>query len=111
VKENGLIFQQDNASIHCAKSTIKYIDDSGMPLMVFSTCSCDLNPIENLWAILKKRLCRFRFATREELCTAIRKEWNKIATEEGHVTLKNLVHSMPRRIKECIENDGNCTHY
>jgi transposase len=79
--------------------------------MVFPPNSCDLSPIENLWAILKRRLCKRVFKNREELCIAIEEEWNKIASEDGGRILKNLAHSMPRRLKECIENDGNCTHY
>jgi len=35
----------------------------------FSPYSCDLNPIENIWSILKNI---------EELKTMIREEWNKL---------------------------------
>jgi transposase len=79
--------------------------------MVFPPNSCDLSPIENLWAILKRRLCRRVYRSREELCAAIEEEWNKLATEKGSKILLNLAHSMPRRIKECIDNKGHCTHW
>jgi transposase len=79
--------------------------------MVFPPCSCDLSPIENLWAILKKRLCRKTYKSREELCAAIEEEWNKIATEKDGIILKNLVRSMPKRIKECIAKKGGNIDY
>ena len=42
------IFQQDNAAIHKASITQKYLLEQNIRLLDPSVCSPDLNPIENL---------------------------------------------------------------
>ncbi len=44
------LFQQDNASIHCSKSTKEWLRVNGIKFMVWPSRSHCLNPIEKLWA-------------------------------------------------------------
>ena len=63
-------------------------------------------PIENLWNTLKKKVATHKSKNIQELKIAIEKEWNFDADY-----LKNLIESMPNRLKEVIENKGYYTHY
>lgn len=51
--ELGIIFMQDNASIHGAKIVKKWFEEYGIPVMDWPPYSPDLNPIEYMWFPLK----------------------------------------------------------
>jgi len=67
--------------------------------------SPDLNPIENLWGILVRKVYRNnrQFETVAELKTAIEAAWMEVEPE----TIKNLISSMPNRIFQLISKHGN----
>ena len=57
--------------------------------------SPDLNPIENLWAILKKQVDKRKPTNCKQLQTLIQYEWSSIHSE----LINKLVSSMPKRFK------------
>lgn len=69
--------------------------------------SPDLNPIEYLWGILKKRLCGFQPKNMEHLWDKVQKEWYFIE----QAICSNLVEPMPRRCAAVLKNRGNATKY
>ncbi len=55
-KDADLIFQQDLAPAHTAKSTKSWLNDHGVDVLDWPANSSDLNPIENLWGIVKRKM-------------------------------------------------------
>ncbi len=86
------IFQQDLAPAHSAKATSTWFKDHGIPVLNWPANSPDLNPIENLWGIVKRKMRYARPNNAEEL-----------KATEGH--------SMPRRIAAVIQAKGAPTKY
>ena len=66
--------------------------------MEWLACSPDLNPIENLWGILSRKVYENgkQFEYTLDLKTCIREAWNELSIG----TIQNLVTSMSSRIFE-----------
>ncbi len=50
------IFQQDLAPAHTAKGTKSWFNDHGVTVIDWPANSPDLNPIENIWGIVKRKM-------------------------------------------------------
>lgn len=70
--------------------------------------SPDLNPIENLWVFLKKRVAKRQPKNMASLKTAISEEWQKIPT---NYDLKKLIGSMKNRLQCVVDAKGFHTKY
>ena len=60
--------------------------------------SPDLNPIENMWKLLKINLARKNFRTYKSLVSGIKKEWNAFPKDLA----TNLTQSTKNRISDVI---------
>ena len=76
----GWIFQQDNAAIHNASITKKYLPVQKIRLLDHPGCSPDLNPIENLWRFIVAKAYEGgrQYSSVSELKKEILDTWEKI---------------------------------
>ena len=63
----------------------------------------DLNPIEDLWTIIKKKVSQTIPTSLEELKTIIKSVWR---SDIDRNLCKNLSDSMPSRIENIIKSKG-----
>lgn len=100
-------FQQDNDPKHKSKLVQGWIASKGIDCIEWPPYSPDLNPIENLWASLKKRVETENAKTKQELTDAVIKHWHD--TEQ--TLCSKLVESIPRRLNAVVRNQGLMTGY
>ncbi|GFV56462.1 transposable element Tcb2 transposase [Trichonephila clavipes] len=99
----------DNADPHRADIVDDYLESEGIARMAWPAYSPDFNPIENLWDALGRAVSS-RFpppATLIELETAIQEEWRLL----NSAVVDDLIESMIRRCKLCIQMRGNHIPY
>ena len=74
------IFLQDNDSKHTAKSTKKWLSENNVNILQWPNRSPDLNPIGNLWRLLKSHIRKRVPTTINNLKTKCQEEWHKLPT-------------------------------
>ncbi len=52
------LFQQDNAKPHTAANTTAWLRSRRVRVLNWLACSPDLSPIENIWCIIKWKICQ-----------------------------------------------------
>lgn len=106
---NEWTFVQDNAPCHVSKATKQWFSDNGIRIMQWPANSPDLNPIENLWSVLKQKLLRTGSLSKQNLEANVKKIWIE---DEGLKTLcVKLVESMPKRVETLLKNRGDAIEY
>ncbi len=101
------IFQQDLAPAHTAKGTKSWFNDHGVTVLDWPANSPDLNPIENLWGIVKRKMRDTRPNNADELKATVKETWASIPPQQCH----KLITSMPRRIEAVIKAKRAPTKY
>jgi transposase len=113
---DGEIFMQDNAPVHRAYIIRNLLQELGLNTMEWPPYSPDLNPIENLWAIVKTiifndypelRNAPDNDSTLSQLIQAAKEAWNSIEPR----VFQNLSNTMPNRVRAVIEANGWYTKY
>lgn len=98
------VFVEDNAPVHNAGIVNAVFEQSGALRIDWPACSPDLNPIEHLWAWLKRELYGLPTPPRtiEDLKTKVTELWSRIPRE----LCQNLSLSMPNRMTKCLAANG-----
>ncbi len=69
--------------------------------------SPDLNLIEHLWGILKRKVEKRKVSNIHQLCDIVMEEWKRTPV----ATCGALVNSMPKKVKAVVEINGGHTKY
>jgi len=107
--DNEYIFQDDGAPCHRAKSVKSWLLENNIrTLENWPGQSPDVNPIENLWSLMKGVVQKRMPKSRTELIAAVIYAWNHVVKKE---TIEKLVDSLPNRLKAVIAAKGFATKY
>lgn len=101
-------FMHDGAPCHRCKKVSGYLAEEKVDVLDWPGNSPDLNPIENLWTMMKNNVAERQPSSGEGLTQAIKEVW---VTELSPDYCRTLVESMPRRLEAVIKNKGGHTKY
>ncbi len=110
------IFMHDNARIHTAKHTKKWLADNHIEVMEWPPYSPDLNPVENLWFLLKAAVYKYRpdlltMQGDEKVLAALIETAQRVWNDMKDEIFNKLIVTMVHRAKAVYEADGWYTKY
>ena len=105
------MFMHDNAPAHASQFTGAYLASKGIKetkIMEWPSQSPDLNPIENLWSIVKSELYldNKQYSSKKELWESLQRVCAAIKPEK----IKNLKNSMDDRLFKVVQANGGYIH-
>jgi transposase len=98
-----VIFQQDNARPHSARATTSFLQQQCVRTTLWPALSPDLNPIENVWALMKREVRKTAPTSLPALRAAIAVAWQKTVTP---ALCESLYASMRGRMLKVICRHG-----
>ena len=97
----------DNDAKHVSVETLKWYSSCEIEIETGLLHSPDINPIENVWGIIKKKLKGHEFKNVDELKTRVKSIYDEIPIS----AIQNWVDSVRDRYKRVLAIDGkhlNC---
>ncbi|RDD37107.1 Transposable element Tcb1 transposase [Trichoplax sp. H2] len=101
-RANCNIFMHDKAPAHTAAAVSEWLSKNQIKVLPWPGNSPDLNPIENLWKLIKDRVAAKKSQSLASLTINIQAVWNEFPVNY----CVNLVSSIPKRIAGIIANNG-----
>lgn len=101
------IFQHDNDPKHTSKVVKEFLAQKKVKVLDWPAMSPDLNPIEQIWQLLKVKVKARNPSGIPALKTIIQEEWDAIAAP----VCEKYVKSMSRRLQAVINAKGAHTKY
>ena len=98
-----------SAPCHKGREVTRFLGDHGIEVLPWPGNSPDMNPIENLWAILKSQMKKKTITNKQQLIEELISAWARNASMLEHC--RALVRSMPERVKKLKMAKGSFTKY
>lgn len=104
----GMLLAQDNAPCHTARTTQNMLTANNVRLLAWPSKSPDLNPIEHVWDLLKRRI---RELPQQRNVGALEREIQRVWNNIPQRTLQNYIISMRSRCRAVIAANGGHSGY
>lgn len=105
--DDSWVLQEDNDPKHNAIMSQRWKEDHNVKRLDWPSQSPDLNPIENVWSVMKVNIAKRHPKNVRQLRKIVDEEWDKC----GRELAQKLVKSMPHRIQAVIAAEGDYIMY
>lgn len=103
IQFKSIQFQDDNARPHRAHQVTEFLASNGIRRPFWPPYSPDLNPIEKIWAEMKRIIRLSGPRSINQLRIAINEAWNSVVTQEY---CQKLYSSLPACLEQVISKKG-----
>ena len=107
ISRDVLFLQIDNARYHWSINALEFYYENNIKIIDWPLYFPDLNPIENIWAIIKRKIAGKTFTTINSLKNELYTIWRELDDE---MIMKTWM-SIYNRMNDCIEAKGCLTNY
>ena len=107
ISRDVLFLQIDNARYHWSIEALEFYYENNIKIIDWPPYSTDLNPIENIWAIMKRKIAGKTFTTINSLKNELYTIWRELDDE---MIMKTWM-SIYNRMNDWIEGKGCLTNY
>jgi len=101
------IYQQDNAPYHVSYKMGSFFSKNKIELMYWPPNSPDINPIENIWNLIKNTVRKKYYNSKKEMIDEITKILLNFPIEQ----INNLIDSMDNRISMLYDYNFGIINY
>ena len=99
--------QMGNDPKHRSRVALNFMDEQVPEILEWPSNSPDVNPVENLWSIMKRRVEKRRPSNHDELDQYLHEEWQNVDIS----IVINLINSMRKRCLALIASRGERISY
>ncbi|KAF2347824.1 hypothetical protein FHG87_021422, partial [Trinorchestia longiramus] len=90
----SFVFMQDGAPCHTIRSVKAFLHEQNVPLLSWPGNSPDMNPIENVRELVKRKMAKELITTKAQLISKLIDVWNH--NPKLQETVQECINSMPR---------------
>ena len=109
LNKNEVTFQENSDPKHQSVQTKKWKEKAGLKYIQNWTANSPyLNPIENVWAILKREVSILKPTGVEDKKQHLLEKWRML---EANGVVLDIIRSMPKRIRGVIKSKGHSINY
>ncbi|GFU81630.1 putative transposase like protein [Trichonephila clavipes] len=102
-------FMQDGTSLPYSSVCQRFLAEQNIPLLDWPGNSSDMNPIANVWELIKREVAKDVITHKTKLLERIIHVWNH--HPQMQETVQSCIDSMPRRYEAIIAAKGGSTKY